>query len=81
MESEIELTAASKQELNQLIDNKLKEGYLLRGGMQQGDEGRLVQMMILPNNIDGEVTLASGIKLFVFLAVLITINYFVVTGF
>ena len=81
MQSEIELSADSKESLNLLIDGKLKEGYLLRGGMQHGDDGSLIQIMILPNNIDGEVTLLSGIKLVVFLMVLVVLIYMIVTSF
>ena len=81
MESPIEIIANSKQELNSLIDEKLKKGYLLQGGMQTKDKRAFVQIMILPNNIDGEVTLASAIKFFIFLIVMVALNYMIITSF
>jgi len=63
MESRIVLTADSKEELNKLIDDKLKQSYLLSGGMYPGEQEALSQIMVLSNNIDEEFTLAGGVKL------------------
>lgn len=63
MDNRITLTADSNDELNKQIDGKLKQGYLLSGGMQEGAQGERSQVMILPNNIDNELTLAGAVKL------------------
>ena len=77
MESRIVLAADSKQELNKLIDDKLKTGYLLKGGMYEGGENKLNQVMILPNNIDGEVTKQGAVKMVIGIAIYVAIIYFV----
>ena len=77
MDYHVVLTADSKEELNKLIDGKLKEGYLLVKGMYVDENNTLSQLMRLSNNIDGEVTLVSGIKLVVFIAVMIFINIYI----
>ncbi len=77
MDYRVVLTADNKEELNKLIDGKLKEGYLLVGGMYVGEENKSSQLMTLSNNIDGEVTLASGVKLVIFIACLISITIFI----
>lgn len=77
MDYRVVLTADNKEELNKLIDGKLTEGYLLVGGMYVDEQNKLSQLMTLSNNIDGEVTLVSGVKLVVFLACMISITIFI----
>jgi len=74
MSYRVVLTADNKEELNKLIDDKLKEGYLLAKGMYVDENNTLSQLMTLSNNIDGEITLVSGIKLVIFIAVMISIT-------
>ena len=75
MENSIVLTAETKQELNGLIDLKLKEGYLLKNGIKPDDDGNFQQLMILPNNMDPEMTPRSGVKLVIGLAIYVGILY------
>ncbi|MDH3327135.1 MAG: hypothetical protein OEM38_10505 [Gammaproteobacteria bacterium] len=77
MDTLITLTADNKEELNRLIDEKLKERYLLKGGIQNGDMGNVVQVMVFPNNIDSELTLSGAFKLVIMVLVYIGILYFV----
>lgn len=77
MESQIVLVANNKAELNKLIDEKLKEGYLLKGGMNVVEENKLNQIMTQPNNIDGEVTKKGFVKMLVGIVIYATILYFV----
>ncbi len=81
IDTRITLKAESKEQLNKLIDGKLKEGYLLEGGMQgggqSGDQGDILQIMVQPSNIDRELTLAGGIKLLVMLAIYICVLYLI----
>jgi len=78
MESPITLSAATKNELNKLIDEKLKEGYLITGVMQADESGEIKQVMSQPNNIDGEITLPGAIKLLVGIIVYVLAFYFFV---
>ena len=68
-ECRIVLTGADKASLNEKIDIKLKEDYLLFGGMYVDDDDTLSQVMTTPHNIDNEFTLAGGIKLGIFVVV------------
>jgi len=77
LESQIILAAENKEALNKLIDDKLKEGYLLKGGMYEGEESQLNQLMIQPNNIDGEVTKKGAVKMVIGIIVYAAILYFV----
>lgn len=77
MESPIILTADSKEALNQQIDVKLKEGYLLKNGMQTNDDGLISQTMVLPSNIDSEFTLSAAIKIAIFLPLYLLLLYFI----
>jgi len=76
MDSRITLTADNKEALNKQIDRKLKQGYLLTGGMQAGEQGEFSQLMILPNNIDNELTLAGAVKLVIGIIIYACILYF-----
>ena len=78
LESRIVLAADSKEELNKLIDEKLKTGYLLKGGMNEGEENKLNQVMILPNNIDGELTKKGAVKMVIGIGIYAAIIYFVI---
>ena len=78
MESPITLIADNKNELNRLIDEKLKAGYLIKGGMELNDEQRYVQVMVLANNIDAEFTPRAAIKLAIFLPLYIALLYFLI---
>lgn len=77
MEDNISLHADSKDALNHLIDLKLREGYLLVGGMQDDGQGHLIQVMTQPRNIDNETTLAGVVRMIIMLGVIVTILYFV----
>jgi len=77
LESQIILASDNKEELNKLIDGKLKEGYLIKDGIYEGGENKFNQVMILPNNIDAEFTLAGGVKLIVGMIIYAVILYFV----
>jgi len=76
MDEQITLSAESKEALNDLIDIKLKEGYLLVGGMQPGEQGGLIQAMSQPRNIDDEITLAGVARFVIMLVVMISVMYF-----
>jgi len=76
MESPIILSSSSKDELNLQIDDKLRQRYQLKGGMQKEEDGSFSQEMIFPNNIDNELTLQGGIKLVVGVLIYITVLYF-----
>ena len=75
MEDHVILSASSKEELNKLIDEKLKSRYLLKDAMYMED-GKFNQLMILPNNIDSEMTLSSGVKLIIGATIYASILYF-----
>ena len=77
MESQIVLASDNKEALNKLIDQKLKEGYLLKNGMYEGEEDKFNQIMILPNNIDAEMTATSVFKLIIGIIIYAGILYFV----
>jgi hypothetical protein len=78
MQSPITLNAGSETDLQRQIDEKLKQGYLIRGDMEiEGDQFR--QVMVQPNNIDPELTLAGGIKLLVFGVIYFFLLYLVFT--
>ena len=76
MDTLITLEANSKDQLNRLIDTKLKEGYLLKGGIQAGENANFIQIMVLPNNIDPEFTLVGAVKLVVVAVIYISVLYF-----
>ncbi len=76
MEDPITLNAESKDELNRIIDEKLKQGYLIKGPISKNTEGRYQQVMVLPNNIDAEFTLGTAIKIAIFLPIYVAIFYF-----
>jgi len=76
MDYRIVITADTKEELNRLIDEKIKEGYLIAGAMSEAEQNKLSQEMTLASNIDGEVTLASGIKLVAAIAFMIYFTFF-----
>ncbi len=73
MQYRIELKAENKIELNKLIDEKLKVGYLLEKGIYAGEKNSWCQSMTLPHNMEGEVTLIAFVKLVVLLAGMIGI--------
>jgi len=73
----MKLSAQSKEDLNQQIDQKLKQGFLLQGDIQTDEQGRFVQTMVQPSNIDSEFTLSSAIKLAIFVPIYIGIFYLV----
>jgi len=77
LESRIVLVADDKKELNKLIDDKLKIGYLLKGGMYEGEENKLNQVMIQPSNIDAEVTKKGAVKILIGVAIYAAILYFI----
>jgi len=74
MESEVILSAEDKGQLNALIDEKLKQGYLIVDQMYECDQGKICQLMRIPRNIDSEVNLKGIIKLVAFIAFMIAIN-------
>ena len=76
METHIKLSANNKAELNTLIYDQLKAGYQIKGAMYANDKGGIQQDMVLPNNIDGEMTLAAGLKLAIGLTIYIAILYY-----
>jgi len=78
MDSPIELKEETKDKLNQLIDIKLKEGYLLVGGMEKSEEGGLIQVMAVPANIDSEMTLAGALRGVIMLIIWLTVAYYFV---
>ena len=77
MDNSIALIADNKDELNRQIDLKLKEGYLLKGGMYIDKQDKLNQIMILPNNIDPEITPAGIFKIIIGLAIYAGLLYFI----
>jgi len=74
-EESIVLSAATEAELNTLIDAKLKARYVLKGAAYQQD-GKWNQLMILPGNIDSEMTLTGGLQLLVGGVIYVLILYF-----
>lgn len=76
MESQITLTARNMDKLNKLIDYQLTQGYLLKGGVQKDEQGELSQLMILPNNIDGEITLAGILRMLIMMMIMASVLYF-----
>ena len=56
MENPLVLSAENQEQLDLLIDEKLKQGYQLQGGSSPIEDGRVQQIMVLPRNIDSEVT-------------------------
>ena len=59
MENPIVLSAENQEKLDLLIDEKLEQRYQLQGGSFPGDDGGVQQIMVLPRNIDNEVTFRS----------------------
>ena len=77
MDYRIELTTDSVEALNHLIDEKLKQGYLIKDAMFEDENGQMTQIMVQAHNIDGELTWGSIKKLAIFLPVYFTILYFI----
>lgn len=76
-ENHITLKADSKDELNKQIDEKLKQDYLLAGGMYTDENGVLSQNMSRPNNIDSEITPKGMLFILVYLGFMIYFMFFV----
>jgi hypothetical protein len=76
VESPITLKSDNETELNRQIDDKLKQGYLLKGGIQKIDDNSYTQEMVVANNLDGELTLKGAIKLAIFVPLYILIVYY-----
>ena len=74
-EGQMILAADDNEELNRLIDEKLKARYLLKGAVYE-EGGKLKQEMILPGTIDNEMTMASGIKLLIGGTLYVSLLYF-----
>lgn len=75
IEDHIIITADTEAELNGLIDEKLKTRYLLQAAAYE-QEGQWHQAMILPGNIDSEMTLSGGFKMLIGGALYITVLYY-----
>ncbi|MDH5377807.1 MAG: hypothetical protein OEX00_05765 [Gammaproteobacteria bacterium] len=74
MENPLTLQAKSIEELNKIIDAKLKEGYqLYKGGMQKNEHDLWTQVMVLPRNIDQEISAKGMIKVVLFIVAYIAI--------
>ena len=71
MENPLVLSAENQEQLDLLIDEKLKQGYQLQGGSAPGDDGDVQQIMVLPRNIDNEVTFKSLLPTIVLLLVFV----------
>ena len=76
-ENHIILTAGDKDELNKQIDEKLKQDYLLVGGMYKDENGVLSQNMSRPNNIDSEITPKGMLFILIYLGFMIYLTFFV----
>ena len=76
-ENHIILTAGDKDELNKKIDEKLKQDYLLVGGMYKDENGVLSQNMSRPNNIDSEITPKGMLFILIYLGFMIYLTFFV----
>lgn len=76
MDSRIVLSAQNQQALDLLINDRLKQGYLLKGGVSQNDQGELEQVMVLPRNIDGQVSFKSFLPLLLVIALIACFEYF-----
>ncbi len=76
MEYRIILTAASKEELNKLIDGMLKKGYLLEHDMYAEEPEKWSQAMTQPRNMEAEVTPLAVLKLIVIITSMIGILYY-----
>ena len=72
MDNPIVLSAENQEKLDLLIDEKLEQGYQLQGGSSPGDEGGVQQIMVLPRNIDNEVTFRSLLPTIVLIVVFIS---------
>jgi len=74
VENPLTLQAKSIEELNKIIDAKLKEGYqLYKGGMQKNEHDLWTQVMVLPRNIDQEISAKGMIKVVLFIVAYIAI--------
>ena len=71
MDNPIVLSAENQEKLDLLIDEKLKQGYQLQGGSSPGDAGGVQQIMVLPRNIDNEVTFKSLLPTLVLIVVFV----------
>lgn len=76
-ENHIILTADDKDNLNKQIDEKLKQDYLLVGGMYKDENGVLSQNMSRPNNIDSEITPKGMLFILIYLGFMIYLMFFV----
>ena len=75
MDYRIVLTANTKEQLNKLIDLKLKENYLLENDMYE-EENNWNQVMTQPRNMEGEVTLRGGLKFLIMIICMAGIFYY-----
>ena len=67
MENPIVLSAENREN----IDEKLEQRYQLQGGSFPGDDGGVQQIMVLPRNIDNEVTFRSLLPTIVLIVVFV----------
>lgn len=73
MEDELILEAGNKDALNKLIDNELKRGFLIAGGIEEREDGIMSQRMTLAGTIDNEVTVGGLIQLVIMVIVWVSI--------
>ncbi len=63
MDKRIVLTANNIEELNQMINNSLEKGFLIKGESYSEEDGKISQIMIKAKNIDRELVKTAYLQI------------------